>query len=176
MPALLVDGALLLLCLGVALIGVTLIQHLFLTVPFIPTPAATVEAMLDAADLRGAETVYDLGAGDARLLIAAKRRHPGITAKGCECVWAVWLLGNLRVWRSGQRVTLLRRSVYGMDVRDADVVFLYLFPSMMGRLAAKFDRELRPGTRVVSHAFRFPGREDGRRIDAGGKTLWAYSW
>lgn len=170
------DIALLVLCLAVAALAVTLVQHLFLTVPFIPTPARTVDAMIEAAQLRGTETVCDLGAGDARLLIAAKRRYPDCTAFGCELVWAVWLLGKLRIALAGQRIRLARTSVYAMDVREADVVFLYLFPSMMQKLADKFDRELRPGTTVISHAFRFPGREPRRIIEHGGKKILVYGW
>ncbi len=165
-----------LLCVFVAVLAVTLLQHLFLTVPFIPTPQAVVHAMVDAAALQGHETVYDLGAGDARLLITAKRRYPGIRARGCELVWLVWVLGKLRIAFAGQAVTLTRESVYAMDVADADVVFLYLFPSMMGKLAERFDRRLRPGTVVLSHAFRFPGRTEERVVLVGAKKLYIYRW
>lgn len=172
----LADIALGLLCLGVFVLAVTFLQHVFLAVPFIPTPHRTVEAMLDAAELRGHETVYDLGAGDARLLIAAKRRHPGVTAKGCELVWLVWFLARVRIALAGVDVRLTRGGVDRADVRDADVVFLYLFPSMMARLAAKFDRELRPGTLVVSHAFQCPGKEPLRTVVCEGRRIHVYRW
>lgn len=172
----LADILLVALCLFVFALGVTLVQHLFLTVPFIPTPARTVEAMIDAAELRGRETVCDLGAGDGRFLLAVKKRFPEATAYGCELVWAVWLLGTLRIALAGTPVRLMRGSVYHADVSHADVVFLYLFPSMMQRLGEKFDRELRPGTRVISHAFRFPGREPERVVERDGKKIIVYRW
>lgn len=171
-----VDLALALLVVFVAVLAVTLIQHLFLTVPFIPTPQPVVEAMITAADIRGNETVYDLGAGDARLLIAAKKKYPGITAKGCELVWVVWLLARLRIWNAGENVALSRESLFTVDVSDADVVFLYLFPSMMHKLEARFDRMLKPGTRVVSHGFRFSARTPKKTLQVGKKHVFVYEW
>lgn len=172
----LIDLALVLLCVAVAVLAVTFLQHVFLTVPYIPTPKHVVDAMLDAADLKGTETIYDLGAGDARILIEAKRKFSGVTAKGCELIWVVWLLGKLRIWRSGLPVHLTRESVYAIDVSDADVIFLYLFPSMMTALAKRFSGMVKPGTLIVSHAFRFGGREPIKTIIAAGKKVHVYRW
>lgn len=172
----LINILLLLFCAFVAVLAWTLIQHLFLTVPFIPTPQQTVEKMIDAAHLKGDETVYDLGAGDARVLLTAKEKYPGITAKGCELVWVVWCLGKFRIWMSDLDIGFSRKSVYRIDVSDADVIFLYLFPSMMGKLASRFDRMLKPGTTVVSHAFKFPGKEEEKLIRYGDQKIYVYRW
>lgn len=172
----LIDLGLFLLCILVAIIAVTFIQHVFLTVPFIPTPQHVVDAMIDAAQLKGNETVYDLGAGDARLLITAKRKHPGITAKGCELVWVVWIIGLFRIWRSKLPIRLTRENVYRIDVSDADVIFLYLFPSMMEKLGKRFDHMLKPGTLIISHAFQLPGREPERTVEIDGKKVRLYRW
>lgn len=151
-----------LLILGVALltlcIVITAVAHIWVAVPFIPTPHVVVEEMLTLAALTGKETVYDLGAGDARLLIAAKRRFPGIRAIGVELVPTVWLLGKLRILFSREEVVLRFNNALTENVSDADCIFLYLIPSLMQKLEAKFDRELRPGTTVISYAFPFPGR------------------
>lgn len=115
--------------------------------------------MVRLAELKGTETVYDLGAGDGRILIAAKRMHPGIRAVGIEYVPSVWLLGKLRIWFSRTKVTLLRGNALAHSVEDAQCIFLYLFPTIMEELGKKFDRELKPGTKVISSVFRFPERE-----------------
>lgn len=136
--------------------------------------------MVREAHLQGNETVYDLGAGDARLLITAKRHHPGITAKGYEMIPTVWLFGLLRIWLSRKKVALHWKDALKADVSDADCIFLYLIPSLMGKLKIKFDKELRPGTKVLSYAFYFSGKDPVRTVPVpwltGERKLWVYEW
>ena len=156
------------------------VAHLRTRTPYGGTPPEIRDVMLHVAGLAGKEMVYDIGAGDGRLLIAAKRLHPGIRAVGYENALGVWLIGKLRILLSGQDVTLLLRNALRDDLSGADAVFLYLGPEMMRELEAKFDRELRPGTKVISHSFHFPHRapsEDqtlpwGRRM----KHVLLYVW
>lgn len=159
---------------------VTAVGNLAIQVPFVPTARKVAEEMVRFADLKGTETVYDLGAGDGRILIAAKRLHPHIRAIGWEFVPTVWLLGKLRIWCSGQKVALRRGNALAQDVRDADCIFLYLFPEAMALLAAKFDRELKPGTKVLSYVFQFPDRAPvaQKPVPWMGKTrmLRLYAW
>ncbi len=154
--------------------------QIFVRVPWVPTPRPVIEAMVRAAELRGGETVYDLGAGDARILIAAKRASPGIRAVGYEIAPLPWLAGRLRIWLSGQDVRLIYGNSSKADLRDADRIFLYLFPSVMPRLERKFQKELRPGTRVISHAFRFPTKEISREVPLDfwkkRRRLYVYEW
>lgn len=136
--------------------------------------------MVRFADLKGTEIVYDLGAGDGRILIACKRLHPGLRAIGWEFVPTVWLLGKLRIWWSGQEVALKLGNALKHSMADAGCLFLYLFPAVMAELERKFDRELKPGTKVVSYVFRFPHREPVARKEVPwlGETrmLWLYEW
>ncbi len=161
--------------LGVLLTGVS---HFFVGAPYVPTPARIMDQMFALARLKGAEVIYDLGAGDARFLIEAKRRYPGIVAKGCEIVPTIWLLGRLRIWWSGQYVRLTRDNALAMDVADADVIFLYLTPPLMSKLLPSFRRTLRPGTIVVTHAFALPGLEPEETVQVRAwrrtKTLYRY--
>jgi hypothetical protein len=166
-----------LLC--VALVG-TVVMHLLTGVPYVPTPRRVAEAMIRLSELKDGERVADLGAGDARVLIAAKRMFPGITAEGCELVPTIWLIGILNIALSRWKVRLSLSDVKTFDVRDADVVLLYLMPEMLAKLEPKFDRELKPGTRVVSRSFRFPTRQIAaeREMEGfGGKSkLYLYRW
>ena len=159
---------------------VTAVGNLAIQVPFVPTARKVAEEMVRFADLKGTETVYDLGAGDGRILIAAKRLHPHIRAIGWEFVPTVWLLGKLRIWWSKQDVSLRRGNALTQDVRDADCIFLYLFPEAMALLEAKFDRELKPGTKVLSYVFQFPNRTPvaQKSVPWMGKTrmLRLYEW
>lgn len=134
--------------------------------------------MIGMVPWRGNETVFDLGAGDGRILLAVKKRFPGVTAVGCEIAPTVWLLGKLRLLGSGVRLHL--KSALREDVRSADVVLLYLFPHLLRALAEKFDRELKPGTLVVSQTFAFPGRVPLEVRRARGLTgevsVYCYYW
>jgi len=167
----------LVLLLIAALVG-TVFMHLFLRIPYVPSSRKSIETMIALAKLTGNETVYDLGAGDGRVLLKSKKYYPEITAIGIERVPTIWLLGWVRSRGSGirfERANALRR-----DICDADVVFLYLFPSLMSELEKKFDRELRPGTKVVANVFPFPNRKPVRHEEVqtwlGKKKVWVYEW
>ena len=123
-----------------------------------PTPHRLVREMITMLDLKGNETVFDLGAGDGRFLTAVKKRYPKVTAVGCEIVPTLWFWGFLRAKVLRIPIELKLQSAFTMDIRNADRVFLYLFPNIMEKLGAKFDRELRPGTMVVCLTFPFPNR------------------
>lgn len=162
---------------GMTLFLVTVTFHLVvLRCPFVPTNRKTARAMADMARLSGTERVYDLGAGDGAVLIEAKRRHPGITAIGVERVLTVWWLGKLRIGLSRTSVDLRLGDIFRTSVRDADVIFLYVVPHLMERLEKKFDEELRPGTVVVSHAFRFPHRRLDEAWGVGDGEVYRYVW
>lgn len=143
---------------------VTLAYHLLTPVPFVPTPKHIVDAMISLVPWKGNEIVCDLGAGDGRVLERIQRRYPSVTALGCEFVPSVWLLARVRalVMRSGVRITL--QSLRSFNVSQADVVVLYLFPGLMKELAEKFQRELRPGTYVVTQTFGFPDKTPLKEI------------
>ena len=121
--------------------------------PFIPTPAAVVEEMLDLAAVKPADVLYDLGSGDGRIVIAAARR--GARAVGIEIDAQLVQDSRDRAFAAGfgERTTFLWQDALKADLGAATVVTLYLFPEINAKLAPKFLAELRPGTRVVSHRF-----------------------
>lgn len=160
---------------------VTFAWHIVHPVPFVPTPYPVIRAMIRMAGMQGNETVYDLGAGDGRLLQEIMRTHSGATAIGCEVIPTVWLLGMARRFVRSTPYRLKLKNALKEDVSKADRVFLYLFPSVMADLAKKFDRELRPGTIVISNTFKIPGKaEEARdqvRLSTGRVvTLYHYRW
>ena len=105
---------------------------------------------------------------------------PGITAIGYEIVPMVWFFGFLWCALTRSGVHLKFGDAFRADVQRADVVFLYMFPSVMEKLAGKFDRELRPGTLVVSHTFRFADRHPIKECSVplwrGDAKLFLYRW
>jgi predicted RNA methylase len=114
--------------------------------------------MLALANVRPGELVYDLGSGDGRVLTMAAR-HFGARAVGIEidplrCVWSriVILLMGLRA-----KARVVRGDLFDQDLAPADVVTCYLLQGTNDKLAEKLVEELRPGARVVSNTFTFPG-------------------
>lgn len=164
----------------VAIFLILSLQGIFLGVPYVPTPKAIRKAMLDLAKLRDGEMVYDLGAGDARLLIAAKRRCPGIRACGYELVFPVWFLGRWLLWYTKTDAGWYHKDAFRAPLADADVIFLYLMPELMRKLEPILDRQLRPGTRVISHAFPFPSHPATRMERCSGlygsTRVYLYKW
>lgn len=124
-----------------------------LDVPYVPTPPEVVEGMLDLAELKAGERLIDLGSGDGRIPIAAARR--GASALGIEInprlVSRARSLAELA--QQQDRAKFERADLFTVPLRGADVVTLYLLPDVNRRLRPKLLVELRPGARVVSHAF-----------------------
>jgi cyclopropane fatty-acyl-phospholipid synthase-like methyltransferase len=137
---------------------------------YIPTPSEVVTAMLQMANVGKNDIVYDLGSGDGRIVIAAvkefgAKRGVGIELDAARVQEAVALAKQAGVH---DRVEFRRQDLFETDMRDATVVTLYLGEAINLRLRPKLQDELRPGTRVVSHAFGMGDwTPDDRRIVSG---------
>lgn len=122
---------------------------------FHPSARVRVKTFLDHVPMKETELLVDIGCGDGRVLREAKRRY-GIRALGFEVNPLAYVLARLRT--AGMKGIEVRWcNFWNTNIRDADVVFCYLFPDVMKRLAAKLEAELRFGTRVVSCNFSVPG-------------------
>ncbi len=122
--------------------------------PYVTTPEAVGLEMLALAGVTAADTVYDLGSGDGRLVVAAARRF-GARGVGVEIEARLVQDGRERAAREGvsDRATFLWGDLFAVDLRPATVVTLYLLPEVNRRLRPKLLAELRPGARIVSHDF-----------------------
>jgi precorrin-6B methylase 2 len=127
-------------------------------VPFITTPDEVVVRMLELAGTSADDLVADLGSGDGRIVITAARRF-GARGLGIELDDALVKKSRENAHLAGvaERVRLVQGDVLAADFSAASVVTVYLLPDLMGRLQPRFAQELKPGTRVVSHAFRMAG-------------------
>ncbi len=146
-------------------IMVTMLAYMIVRVPFVPTPWSVVRQAITLANPLPGETVIDLGAGDARTLITASRYAKDLQLIGYELVPTVWLYGKLRLFLSRTKAQWLLRDLFKADVSKADVVFVYLLPSMLPKVCALFDAQLQPGTRVVSYAFQIPDHTPEKQIE-----------
>jgi hypothetical protein len=129
-----------------------------LIVPFVATPNVVVQRMLTLAEIEPGESVYDLGAGDGRILSSAVRNF-GAKAVGVELNPARYrdISERLRNEQIGESVNLVRGDFNDVSLAEADVVTLYLLTSVNDSIRPKLERELKIGSRVVSHDFPIRG-------------------
>ncbi len=134
--------------------------------PYVPTPQRVVDAMLGIAAVTDRDYVIDLGSGDGRIVITAAQKY-GARGKGYDIDGEMVERSTVaaRKLKLEQRVHFEERDVLKADIREATVVTLYLLPDMMRALRDKLRRELRPGTRIVSHDFDFGDWKPERSVN-----------
>ncbi len=123
-------------------------------VHYVPTPEEVVEEMLRLANVGKDDVVYDLGCGDGRIVITAAKKY-GARGVGIDIDPERIKESNENARQAGvtDRVKFLQQDLFTTDFREATVVTLYLLPALNLKLRPKLLSELKPGTRIVSHAF-----------------------
>lgn len=126
--------------------------------PFVATPVPVVRHMLNVADLKAGETFYDLGAGDGRTVVMATQEF-GARSVGVELREDLAKKAMATVHELGiqDRVTIVQEDIFKVNLGPANVVFLYLTTSANDKIRPKLDKELKGGTRVVSHDYEILG-------------------
>ena len=147
--------------------------------PYIGTPPEIVELMLKVAKVTKDDVVYDLGCGDGRIVIAAARKYG---ARGvCIDIDPQRIREareNARKAGVEDRLEFVQQDLFDSDLKGATVVTLFLMKSLNMRLRPKLLRELRPGTRVVSHAFDMGDWKPSKEVEVSGGRTWGkvYYW
>lgn len=133
--------------------------------PYVPTPQRVVDEMLKLAQVSARDFVIDLGSGDGRIVITAAQKL-GARGKGYDIDGELVERSNnnARKLKLDSRVHFEKRDVLQADIREATVITLYLLPEMMLHLREKFLKELKPGTRIVSHDFDFGDWQPERKV------------
>jgi precorrin-6B methylase 2 len=132
---------------------------------WIPSSKESTRRMLELADIKPNEVLYDLGSGDGRVVIEAaknfKAKAIGIEIDPLRVLWSRFVVKKLGL---SNRVKIIHGNFFNQNLGNADVVIVYLLPKAIEKLKDKLKRELRPGARVVSQLFKFEGwklvRED----------------
>ena len=126
---------------------------------YVPTPQSAVDRMLELAKIEKGDLLYDLGCGDGRIVVTAAKRY-GIKAVGYDIDPERIKESRENVRTNGVEhlVTIKQADIFTLDLRDANVVTLYLLPQLNVRLMPQL-RQLKPGSRIVSHDFDMRGAE-----------------
>lgn len=145
-----------------------------LDVPYVPTPEGTVDQMLDMARLTSGDYLIDLGSGDGRVAIMAAQKF-GARAYGIDIDPRRVAEARANAEKAGvaDRVSFARKDLFETDLATADVITMYLLPSVNLKLRPHL-MALRPGTRIVSHAFHMQDwrPDEHRQLMARDAYMW----
>lgn len=145
-----------------------------LDVPYVPTRQTVVDAMLKMANVTKGDIHYDLGCGDGRIVISAAKKGAIATGVDIDPQRIKEAKENANVAGVSDKVTFIEGNLFDLDFSKATVLTLYLLPSVNMKLRPKILNELKPGTRIVSHAFDMGDWEPEKKIVVDGSTI--YFW
>ena len=133
-------------------------------VVYVPTPRDVVDKMLQLARVRKDDLLYDLGCGDGRIVVTAAGRY-GCRAEGFDIDprRVEESLQNVRKNNVGNLVTIEQKDIFTLDLSRADVITLFLLPSLNANLIPQLEK-LKPGSRIVSHSFAMAGIEPDKVV------------
>lgn len=127
-------------------------------VPFVPTPPEVVDRMLELAEVKKGDVIYDLGSGDGRIIIRAAKKY-GVRGVGIEIDPDLVKRSRDNAWieKVEHLVEFREQDALTVDLSKATVVTLYMLPEFNLKLRPILWKQLKPGSRVVSHDFTIEG-------------------
>lgn len=145
-----------------------------LDVPYVPTKQSVVDAMLKMANVRQGDVLYDLGCGDGRIVVTAAKAY-GATGKGFDIDPERIAEANQNAKAAGvsDKVKFVNANLFETDLSEATVITLYLLPDVNLKLRPNI-MALKPGTRIVSHAFDMGDWKPEKTEQVDGSTI--YFW
>ena len=145
-------------------------------VDFVPTPHDVVDAMLKVAKVGKGDVLYDLGSGDGRIPITAAEKYGIARGVGIDINPERIKEANENLAKAGvgDRVRFINADLFESDLSEATVITLYLLPELNLKLLPKLLKELKPGTRIVSHAFHMGTWKPEQALKVNGRDI--YFW
>lgn len=140
------------------------IYAFYIGAPILFTPKSSIRQALEFCKVEKGRKFYDLGCGTGRNIKIAAREF-GLDAIGLELSPILFLIAETDLILTGTTASVRMENIYKADLRQADVVFCFLTPKAMVKLAPKFERELKAGAKIISYCFRLPDWEPLKIID-----------
>jgi len=152
---------------------ITTVYSLLRGIGWVPTWQKDIERFLALAEIKPGQKVYDLGCGDGRLVIAAAKA--GAQSIGLEIAILPFIAGVFRKIFTRSKAKIQFRDFWLVDLRQADVVYFFLIPRIYQQLKEKFEKELKPGARVIAYVWPIDGWQ-ATKIDkvAGQPDMYLY--
>ncbi len=151
-------------------------EQVQINAPYVRTPPEVVTAMLKLAGVKSSDTVYDLGCGDGRIVIAAAKEF-GAHGVGFDIDPERIAESRANAQRAGvaSLVKFEVKDIFDADIRPATVVALYLLSDINLRLRPKLLNDLKPGTRIVSHTFDMREWKHDKDQIIGGSHIYLWT-
>jgi SAM-dependent methyltransferase len=145
-------------------------------VPYVPTPPEVVEEMLKLGNVKSGDILYDLGCGDGRIVITAAQKY-GARGTGIDLNPVRIKEANENARQAGvaDKVRFVEQNLFDADVHEATVVTLYLLPQVNLKIRPMLLKQLKVGTRIVSHQFDMGEWEPDKKIDIGWRTVYLWT-
>jgi SAM-dependent methyltransferase len=155
-------------------------------VPFVTCSLSVLENIKDAFSIKDDSVVYDLGCGDGRVLFHLSHFNKNAKYIGIENSSFPFLLSKIGAFLNKKKhnvnIEILKKDFFKQDLTNATNIFVYLYPTIMDELLPKFEKELKPGTELVSLSFKFKDKKPIREIDLNrnkyklGRKLFVYQF
>ena len=146
-------------------------------VPYVPTPPDVVESMLKLGSAHAGDVHYDLGCGDGRIVIMAVQKFGAARGTGYDIDPQRIKEANENAKQAGvtDKVKFILGNLFDADFRDASIVTLYLLPDVNLKLRPKLLKDLKVGSRIVSHQFDMGDWEPDKKIEIGWRTVYLWT-
>jgi SAM-dependent methyltransferase len=144
-------------------------------VPFVPTPQEVVDTMIDLAGVKKGDVVYDLGSGDGRIVITAAKK--GARAVGFDVDGDLVKESRENIRKAGVQefAEIRQQDILTVDLSGASVVTMYLLPDVNLKLKPHILSQMKPGSRVVSHAFDMGDWKPDKTERVDGRTIYLWT-
>ena len=143
--------------------------------PFISTKHELIQDLAKIIEVKSGQTIYELGAGDAPLLLELYQKNKTANYVGIEYSFLPWLIGNIQILLHKSKIKLLKKNIYKTYLGEANIIYCYLNNAMMARLENKIPTECHPGTQIISLSFPFPNLTPNKTIELQGQKVYFYT-
>ena len=144
-------------------------------VPFVPTPQEVVDKMIELAGVKKGDVVYDLGSGDGRIVISAAKKGARAVGFDIDGDLVKESRENIRKASVQDSAEIRHQDLLTVDLSPATVITMYLLPDVNLMLRPKLLSQLKPGSRVVSHAFDMGDWKPDKTERVNGRTIYLWT-
>lgn len=143
--------------------------------PFVSSNPEVIRQILEEINLSENDKVYELGCGKAGFLHALSEKYPKVEVIGVENSPLPYLIAKIQKAFKRDKIKIKFKNLFKTNITDADLVYCYLNIKTMKRLKEKFEKECKPGAKIVSYTFEIPGFKPEKVIEAGSNKIYFYT-
>ncbi|HNX10609.1 MAG TPA: hypothetical protein PKI61_00490 [bacterium] len=142
--------------------------------PFMRAGQKILALIVPEIKLKGTETIYELGAGQADFLQIMEKKYPKAKLIGIEHSRWLYFFSKMMLNKKKSRINLIREDLFKTDIKKADLIYVYLVPTMMAKLSERITKECRPKTIIISYLFSIPNLTISKKLDINGNSVYFY--